>query len=67
MDGIKCVQDIDTIGQRQYGIDLLDGHNGQATERGDLTPQRSKAATVPADPSIHTISRMGAMWQNDVA
>jgi hypothetical protein len=29
-------------------------------------PQRIKAATVPGDSSTQTISRMGAMWRDDV-
>jgi hypothetical protein len=36
---IKCVCDM-------YGADLLDRRNEQAIMRGDLTPQRSKAAIV---------------------
>jgi hypothetical protein len=66
MAGIKCVQGIDAAGRRHYGIDLPDIRNGQAKVRGDLTPRRSKAATVPGDPSTRTISRMSAMWENDV-
>jgi hypothetical protein len=63
---IKYVQDIDATGRRQYDADVLDIHNGQATVRGDLIPRRSKAATVPDDPSTRTISRMGAMWWDDM-
>jgi hypothetical protein len=66
MTDIKCVQDIDVAGQRQYGVDLPDIRNEQATMRGDLTPWHSKSATVPDDPSTRTISRMGAMWWDDV-
>jgi hypothetical protein len=29
-------------------------------------PQRIKAATIPGDSSTQTISRMGAMWRDDV-
>jgi hypothetical protein len=29
-------------------------------------PRRSKAATVPGDPSTQTIPRMGAMWRDNV-
>jgi hypothetical protein len=66
MTGIKCVQDIDAVGWRQHGVDLLDIRNGQATMRGDLTSQLSEAAMVPDDPSTRTISRMGAIWRSDV-
>jgi hypothetical protein len=66
MAGIKYIQDIDAAGRRQYNTYLLNIHNGQATMRCDLTPRRSKAATVLGDPSTCTISRMGAMWQSDV-
>jgi hypothetical protein len=34
--------------------------------RGDLTSRRNKAATVPGNPSTHTMSGMGVMWQSDV-
>jgi hypothetical protein len=47
MADIKCVQDIDAAGRRQYGANLLDMLNEQATVRGDLTPRRNEAATVP--------------------
>jgi hypothetical protein len=63
---IKCVQDIDTAGRRQYGADLLVTRNGQATMRGDLMLQCHKAATVSGDPSTHTIPRMDTAWQSDV-
>jgi hypothetical protein len=62
MAGIKFIQDIDIAGRGQYDADLLDILNGQATVRGDLTPQRSKATIVTDDPSTRTISHMGAMW-----
>jgi hypothetical protein len=66
MAGVKCVQDINAAGRRQYGVDLPDIHSGQATMRGDLMPWCSKATTVPGDPSTQTISRIGAMWRSDV-
>jgi hypothetical protein len=66
MAGIKCVQDIDVIGRRQYGANLPDICNRKATVRGDLMPWRSKAATVSGDPSTQTISRMSAMWRSDM-
>jgi hypothetical protein len=42
MAGIKCVQDINAAEQRQYGADLPDIRNGQATVRGDLTLDTAK-------------------------
>jgi hypothetical protein len=66
MADIKCVQDIDAAGRRQYGVDLPDIRNEQVTVRGDLTPQHRKAATVPGDPSTRTIPCMGVMWRDDV-
>jgi hypothetical protein len=66
MTGIKYVQDVDAAGRRQYGVDLPDIRNGQATMRGDLMPRHSKTATIPGDPSTRTILRTGAMWRDDV-
>jgi hypothetical protein len=63
---MKCVQDIDTVGQRQYSADLLGMHNGQAIVRGDLMPRCSEAAIVPGDPSTRTIPCMGTTWQSDM-
>jgi hypothetical protein len=38
-------------------VDLPDIRNGQATMRDNLTPRRSKAATVPIDPDYITHER----------
>jgi hypothetical protein len=63
MTSIKCIQDIDTAGRRQYNTDLLVTRNGQTTMQGDLMLWCSEAATVPGDPSTRTILCMGMTWQ----
>jgi hypothetical protein len=63
---IKYVQDNDVVGLRQYSADPLDIRNRQATVQGDLMPRRSKATTVPGDPSTRTVSLMGVIWQSDM-
>jgi hypothetical protein len=69
MASIKCVQDIDTVGRRQYDADLLVTRNGQATVQGDSTPLCSEAATVPGDPSTwrHTAHGRDVAEQHDMA
>jgi hypothetical protein len=69
MASIKCVQDIDTSGRRQYGANLLVTRNGQTTVRGDLTLWCCEAATVPDDPSTrrHTTHGRDVAERHDMA
>jgi hypothetical protein len=52
MTSIKCIQDIDVVGLRHYGANLLVMRNRQAIVQGDSTVLCSEAAIVPGDPSI---------------
>jgi hypothetical protein len=59
MNSIKCVQDIDTAGRRQYDAGLLIMHNGHATVQGDSTLLCSKDAIVSYDSSIRRHTAYG--------